>query len=122
MQDIQSQKIVDQLTTCHFDDMIITKRTMSQYHHKQTANNTSNYSSNVPSRSSHTYIIMNYVIMQHSIIIGSDSDTNELTLHESGSQRPELLQVAVTAPTAPTSENPGSHWKVMTEPSIWLVF
>ncbi len=37
----------------------------------------------------------------------------------SGSQRPELLQVAVFAPT---SENPGSHWKVMTEPSIGLVF
>ncbi len=37
----------------------------------------------------------------------------------SGSQRPEFLQVTVAAPT---SENPGSHWKVMTEPSVKLVF
>ncbi len=39
----------------------------------------------------------------------------------SGSQRPELLQVTITAP-APTGENPGSHWKVITEPSVGLVF
>ncbi len=37
----------------------------------------------------------------------------------SESQRPELLQVTVASPT---SENPGSHWKVMTEPSARLVF
>ncbi len=37
----------------------------------------------------------------------------------SGSQRPELLQVVTVA--APTSENPGSHRKVMIEPSIGLV-
>ena len=30
-----------------------------------------------------------------------------------------MLQVAVAAPT---SEKSGSHWKVMTEPSIRLVF
>ena len=39
----------------------------------------------------------------------------------SGSQRPELLQVVTVA--APTSEeNPGSHRKVIIEPSITLVF
>ena len=36
----------------------------------------------------------------------------------SGSHEPELLQVAVSVPT---SEKPGSHWKVMTELSVWLV-
>ncbi len=36
----------------------------------------------------------------------------------SGSHKPELLQVALSVPT---SENPGSHWKVMTEPSVGLV-
>ena len=36
----------------------------------------------------------------------------------SGSHKPELLQVAVSVPT---SENPGSHWKVMTELSVGLV-
>ena len=36
----------------------------------------------------------------------------------SGDQRPELLQVRVPPPTR---ENPGSHWKEITEPSVKLV-
>ena len=36
----------------------------------------------------------------------------------SGSHKPELLQVAVCIPS---NEKPGSHWKVMTELSVWLV-
>ncbi len=36
----------------------------------------------------------------------------------SGYQRPELLQVTVPSPI---SENPGSQWKEMTEPSLRLV-
>ena len=35
-----------------------------------------------------------------------------------GSHKPEFLQVAVSVPT---SEKPGSHWKVMTELSVWSV-
>ncbi len=45
-----------------------------------------------------------------------------LNLHSnragSGSHKPELLQVAVSVPT---SERPGSHWKVMTELLVELV-
>ena len=48
-----------------------------------------------------------YAYVQHSNRAGS------------GTQRPELLQVTVASPT---SENPGSHWKVVTEPSNRLVF
>ncbi len=43
-----------------------------------------------------------------------DSGQAEVT----NSHKPELLQVAVSVPT---SENPGSHWSVMTEPSVGLV-
>ncbi len=50
---------------------------------------------------------------------GTDTKPN---LHSnragSGSQRPELLQVAFSV----NGENSESHWKVMTEPSIGIVF